>query len=84
MNVPTIQTHRRREQICGCQGGGEEEEGHTGSLGLAHTNFIHRMDILLHSPGSYPIYHVISHNGKECEKYISESLCCTAAINTTL
>ena len=31
------QTHRHREQICGCHGGGERE-GWSGSLGLADAN----------------------------------------------
>ena len=33
------QTHRRREQICGCQGGGGEGEGWTGSWGLVDANY---------------------------------------------
>ena len=36
INLSTKQTHRRREQTCGCQGGGEE--GWTESLGLADAN----------------------------------------------
>ena len=32
------QTHRHREQTCGCQGGGKVGEGWTGSLGLADAN----------------------------------------------
>ena len=32
------QTHRDKEQICGCQGIGERE-GWTGSLGLVDTNY---------------------------------------------
>ena len=41
--------------------------------------------VLLYSTGKYIQYPVINHNGKEYEKeyiYISESLCCTAEINT--
>ena len=33
------QIHRRREQTCGCQGGGGEGEGWTGSLGLVDANY---------------------------------------------
>ena len=32
------QTHRHREQTCGCQGGGGEAEEWTGSLGLVDAN----------------------------------------------
>ena len=45
--------------------------------------------ILLYSTGKYIQYPVVNHNGKEFLKeyvyvYITESLCCTAEINTTL
>ena len=33
------QTHRHREQTCGCQKEGEMGEGWTGSLGLADANY---------------------------------------------
>ena len=33
------QTHKHREQTCGCQGGGELGEGWSGSLGLADANY---------------------------------------------
>ena len=42
---------------------------------------------LLCKTGNYNQYPEINHSGKEFEKehiYISESLCCTAQINTTL
>ena len=41
MNLSTQQkqTHRHREQTCGCQGGGGWEEGWSGSLGLADANY---------------------------------------------
>ena len=32
------QTHRHREQTCGCPGGGGVREGWIGSLGLADAN----------------------------------------------
>ena len=36
MNLPTKQTHRCKEQTCGCQGWGE---GWSGSSGLADVNY---------------------------------------------
>ena len=33
------QIHGKREQICGCQGGGGVGEGWIGSLGLADANY---------------------------------------------
>ena len=41
MNLSTKkkQTHRHREQIYSCQGGGGVEEGWIGSLGLAGANY---------------------------------------------
>ena len=38
MNLFTKQTHRHREQTCGCQGGGVWE-GWSGSLGLADAKY---------------------------------------------
>ena len=40
MNISTEQkqTHRHREETCGCQGGRGEGEGRIGSLGLADAN----------------------------------------------
>ena len=45
--------------------------------------------VLLCSTGNYIQYPEINHNGKEYEKkylsiYVSETLCCTAEINTVL
>ena len=41
MNLSTKQkqTHRQREHTCGCQGGGEVEEGWIGRMGLADANW---------------------------------------------
>ena len=41
MSLPAKQkqTHKQREQTCSCQGGGEEGEGQTGSLGLVDANY---------------------------------------------
>ena len=38
MNLTMKQTHREREQTCGCQGGGGVEERWRQSLGLANAN----------------------------------------------
>ena len=55
--------------------------------------YIEWMDnkVLLYSTGNYVQYLVINHSGKEYKKEcvyiyvcITESLCCTAVINTTL
>ena len=55
---------------------------------LLYTEWINNK-VLLYSTGNYIQYPVINHNGKEYEKKnvyvcITESLCCTAEINTTL
>ena len=41
INLPTKQeqTHRHRELACGCQGGGEQGERWTESLGLVDANW---------------------------------------------
>ena len=38
LSMKQKQTHRHREQTCGCQGGGLEE-GCIGGLGLADANY---------------------------------------------
>ena len=44
LSMKQKQTHRYREQICGCQGGSRGGEGWNGSLGLADANWYTRMD----------------------------------------
>ena len=46
MNLSTKQkqTHKHREQTCGCQRGEWVEEGWIKSLGLADATIIHRVD----------------------------------------
>ena len=39
MSKKQKQTHRHREQTCGCLGGCEVGEGWIGSLGLADANY---------------------------------------------
>ena len=91
MNLPMKQkqTHRHREQTCGCQGRGEQGREGWGVQNQQWQTNIQRMDkqqgpTVLHRDIQYP---VINHNGKEYEKEyiyicITESLCCTAEINT--
>ena len=98
MNLSTKQkqTHRYREQSCGCQGeqggGGIDWEFGIRRCKLLYIEWINNK-VLLYSTGNYIQYPVINHNGKEYEKeyiyiyiyiYITESLCCTAEINSTL
>ena len=60
-------------------------------LGISGCRQLHRgwinNKVLLYSTGSCIQYPVINHNGKECEEEyicITESLCYTAEMNTTL
>ena len=39
MNISVKQTHRHREQTCGCQGGEGVREGRISSLGLSDANY---------------------------------------------
>ena len=54
---------------------------------LLYTGWINNK-ILLNGTGNYILYPVTNRNGKEYEKnvymHMTESLCCTAEINTTL
>ena len=93
LSMKQKQTHRYREQTCDCQGG----EGVGGQMDwefgisrckLWYIGWINN-NVLLYSTGNYIQYPVINHNGKEYERIciymcITESLCCTAEINTTL
>ena len=73
MNISTKQkqTHRHREQTCGCQegwgGGGKDWEFGISRCKLLYTGWINNK-VLLYSTGNYIQYPVISHNGKEYEK----------------
>ena len=71
-------------------GGGKDWEFGIGRCKLLYVELINNK-VLLYSSGTYIQYLVINHNGKEYEKEyiymyvcITESLCCTAEINTTL
>ena len=39
LSMKQKQTHRHREQICGCQRGSREEAGWTESLGFVDANY---------------------------------------------
>ena len=71
MNLSTKQkqTHRRREQTCGCQRGGE---GMDGEFGISRCKLLYikwiNNKVLLYSTEDYIQYPVINHNGKEYEK----------------
>ena len=90
MNIPTKhkQIHRQRTDLW-LPRGRAEEEGRIGSLGLADANLYYigwiNNKILLYSTENYIQHPVINHNRKAYEKiYITESLCYTAEMNTTL
>ena len=87
LSMKQKQTHRHREWICGCQvGAGEGKDWEFGisRCKLFYIRWINNK-VLLYGTGNYIQYPVINHNGKEYEKEhvcITESLCCTAEINT--
>ena len=95
MNISTQQkqTHRHREQICGCQGDGGVG-GKDWELGISRSKLVNigwlNNKVLLYSAGNYIQYPVVNQNGKEYRKEyiyiycVIESLCCTAEISTTL
>ena len=94
MNLSTKQKQNQghREQTGGCQGGGGWERDGLGVWSQQMQTNIYRIGnakVLLHSTGNHIQYPVINHDGKEYEReyiyiHITESLCCTAVINTTL
>ena len=70
LSMKQKQSHRHREQTCGCQRGGRV--GRDWELGvsrckLLHTEQINNM-VLLHSTGNYIQSPGINHNGKEYKK----------------
>ena len=72
MNLSTAQkqTHRHREQTCGCQGwdgGGKDWEFGVRRCKLLYIEWIHNK-VLLYSTGNYIQYPVINHKGKEYGK----------------
>ena len=85
------QTHRCREQTCGCQGGGGWEREGWGVWDQQMQTIIYRWinnKVLLYSIANHIQYPMINHIGKGYFKKvyicITEFLSCTAEINTTL
>ena len=85
--------HRHGDQTCGCQGGWGGGRGMNWEFGVGRCKLLHlewiNNKILMNSTGNSIEYPVIDHNGKEYKNKnaymcITESLCCTAEINTTL
>ena len=88
MNLPKEQSHRHREQPCGCPGG--EGSGERIRDTNWYTEWISNR-VLLQSTQNYIHHPVKNHNGKEYKKqcvciyiYITESLCCTAETDTAV
>ena len=74
--------------MCGCQGGGKDWGFGISRCQLVFIGWINTK-VLLQSTGNYIRHPVIKHNGKEYENdcksiRITESLHCTAEINTAL
>ena len=73
MNISTKQkqTHRHREQTCGCQGlagGGKDWEFEISRYKLLYTGWINNK-VLLYSTGNCIQYPVINHNKKNIYMY---------------
>ena len=70
MNVSTKlkQTHRHREQTCGCQGRSGSGGVKDWEFGISRCKLLYREwinnTVLLHSTGNYIQYPVINHNEK--------------------
>ena len=93
ISVKQNQTHRHREQTCGCRGQREVwGKGRTGGSGVSRCKLVYigwmNNKVLLYGTANSIQYPVINHNGEEYKNNvytgITESLCCTAEINTTL
>ena len=82
LSMKQKQTRRRREQTCGCQGGGVGGEMDW-EFGISRYKLLYREQIknkvLLYSTGNYIQYPVINHNGKEYEKE-SVHICITESL----
>ena len=70
LSVKQKQTHRHREQTCGCQGAGRWGRDELGvgirRCKLLYIEWINK--VLLQSTGNCIPYPVINHDGKEYEK----------------
>ena len=86
------QSHRHREQTWGCQGGGKGEAGYVGTLELQmQTIYIEREwinKVQLYAQGTIFNILCLTIVEKKMKRNVciclTESLCCTAEINTTL
>ena len=76
MNLPKKQTHRHREETCGCQRRVGRERMKDWEFGirrceLLYIGWINNEDLFifvyLHT-GNYTLYAAINHNGKESKK----------------
>ena len=83
-NLSIKQTHRHREQICGCQGG--EGRGMDGEFGVSRCKLLHlewiSSEVLVYSTGNSIQSLVIEHDESIMRKRMS--FCCTAEIDRTL
>ena len=72
LSIKQKQTHKHREQTCGCRRGGRGGGGMGWEFGISRCKLVYRgwinNKVLLYSTGNYIQYPVINHNGKECEK----------------
>ena len=72
LSMKQKQNQGRREQTCGCQGGGEGRGGMEWEFGVSRCKLLYiewiNNKVLLYSTGNYIQYPVINHNGKEYEK----------------
>ena len=70
LSIKQKETHRHREQTCGCQGGGRG--GMDWEFGVSRCKLLYigwiNNKVLLYSIRNYIQYPVINHNGKEYEK----------------
>ena len=69
VNLPTKQTHRHREQTCGCQGWAAGEGGMDCKFGISRCKLLYiewiNNNVLLYITRNYIQYPIINHNGKE-------------------
>ena len=91
LSMKQKQNHVHREQAGGCRGGGGCGRDGVGVWGWQMSAFIQgigkKNKVLLQSTENYIQHPMTNHNGKEYFKKnvyicITESLCCTAEINT--
>ena len=76
LSMKKKQTHRHREQTCGCQGGGEEG-GLDWEFGVSRCKLLYiewiNNKVLLYSIGNYIQYPVVNHNGMEFSNKLTNS-----------